>query len=248
MNDATAARESADYRTARDRLLAHEIALRQQTEAVAEERRRLPPGPPVPEDYTFRRFTSGELVKLSELFGASDSLLVYCFMYPRHGQDTREMAAEGETATLPRNAQPCPSCTTLLDQLDPAAMQFAAAGGRFVVAADTTPENLAMTARDRGWRHLELLSSQGTRFKADHSAIGTDGQQKPMMLAFSRDAEGAVRLAWSSELVNAPSDPGQDHRATGTLDTFWNMFYLTRSGRPDFQEQLQYGCCPVRME
>lgn len=243
MNEAIAARESASYRAARNRLLEEEIALRRMTEAVADHRRRLPPGPPVPEDYILRRAGSGARVRFSELFGDGDALLVYCYMYPRHRQDTRDAAAAGETAALPRDEQPCPSCTTLLDQLDPASKPFAAAGGRFVIAADTSPDHLARTARDRGWRHLELLSSQGTRLKADHGAIDEDGQQKPMMLSFRRDADGTLRLAWRSELVDAPSEPGQDHRATGTLDTFWNLFDLTPGGRPDFQEQLQYGCC-----
>ncbi|KQP23315.1 DUF899 family protein [Pseudorhodoferax sp. Leaf267] len=91
------------------------------------------------------------------LFGESDALPVYCYMYPRHRQDPRDAAATGETAALPREEQPCPSCTTLLDQLDPAVHAFAAAGGRFVVAADTSPENLAKTFCDLGWRHLELV-------------------------------------------------------------------------------------------
>ena len=41
----------------------------------------------------------------------------------------------------------------------------------------------------------------------------------------------------------APTDPGQDQRAAGTLEPFWNMFDLTPGGRPDFEEQLQYDCC-----
>jgi predicted dithiol-disulfide oxidoreductase (DUF899 family) len=43
--------ESAEYREARDRLLAAEIELRRQIEAVAAARRDLPPGGEVPEDY-----------------------------------------------------------------------------------------------------------------------------------------------------------------------------------------------------
>ena len=43
--------ESAEYREARDRLLAAEIELRRQIEAVAAARRDLPPGGEVPEEY-----------------------------------------------------------------------------------------------------------------------------------------------------------------------------------------------------
>jgi len=43
--------ESAEYRAARNRLLDQEIELRRAMEAVAEARRRLPPGGVVPQDY-----------------------------------------------------------------------------------------------------------------------------------------------------------------------------------------------------
>jgi len=47
--------ESAEYRTARNALLDTEIALRRQLEAVAAQRRALPPGGEGPEDYIFER-------------------------------------------------------------------------------------------------------------------------------------------------------------------------------------------------
>ena len=46
--------ESAEYRAARNRLLDQEIELRRGMEAVADARRRLPPGGVVPEDYAFQ--------------------------------------------------------------------------------------------------------------------------------------------------------------------------------------------------
>src|SRR5260370_20091170 len=46
--------ESAEYRAARNRLLDQEIELRRAMEAVADARRRLPPGGGVPEDYGFQ--------------------------------------------------------------------------------------------------------------------------------------------------------------------------------------------------
>ena len=45
--------ESAEYRSARDRLLQREVELRRAMEAVAVERRQLPPGGVVPESYVF---------------------------------------------------------------------------------------------------------------------------------------------------------------------------------------------------
>jgi predicted dithiol-disulfide oxidoreductase (DUF899 family) len=46
--------ESHEYRVARERLLEQEIELRRTMEAVAAERRDLPPGGAVPEDYVFQ--------------------------------------------------------------------------------------------------------------------------------------------------------------------------------------------------
>ena len=71
--------ESAEYREARNALLDAEIALRRQTEAVAEMRRALPPGGEVPEDFVFERIGADfrpESVRLSELFGDFPSILV----------------------------------------------------------------------------------------------------------------------------------------------------------------------------
>ena len=45
--------ETADYRRARNRLLKSEVDLRRQIESVAAQRRKLPLGGVVPEDYVF---------------------------------------------------------------------------------------------------------------------------------------------------------------------------------------------------
>ncbi|HEY3069179.1 MAG TPA: DUF899 family protein, partial [Gaiellaceae bacterium] len=79
--------ESAEYRAARDRLLAQEIELRRTMEAVAAARRKLPAGGVVPEDYVFQGVGADGAptdVKLSELFEPDrDSLVIYSFMFPR---------------------------------------------------------------------------------------------------------------------------------------------------------------------
>jgi predicted dithiol-disulfide oxidoreductase (DUF899 family) len=164
-------------------------------------------------------------------------------MFPRHCCDLREPAHSGETSKLPVEEQPCPSCTGLLDQLDGAAPHFVAGGGNFAVVANTSLANLLGVARDRGWKNLRLLSSAGNSFKQDYHAEGADKQQEPMTLVFKRDEDGTIRLFWASEMLWAGSDPGQHHRAAGTIEPFWNMFDLTPGGRPDFDEQLQYECC-----
>ncbi len=244
MSAITFPNETAAYRLARDRLLDQEIALRRQMEAVAEERRALPPGGEVKEDYVFRGLSADGHpadILLSQLFRpGTDTLLIYNYMFPRHSHDTRDPAKTGETAKLPKADQPCPSCTGLIDQLDGAAAHYEAAGRNFAVVANTALDRLLAVARDRDWKHVRLLSSLGSHFKRDYHAEGEDGEQQPTTLVFERDPGGVVRLFWASELLYAPSDPGQDPRAAGTLEPLWNMFDLGRRGRPDFDEQLQY--------
>ncbi|RUU49870.1 DUF899 family protein, partial [Mesorhizobium sp. M2C.T.Ca.TU.002.02.1.1] len=63
--------ESANYRTAREKLLKKEIELRRAMEAVAEARRALPPGGLVPQHYVFDALgdqNQPAKVKLSDLF------------------------------------------------------------------------------------------------------------------------------------------------------------------------------------
>src|SRR3546814_3613188 len=70
--------ESSAYREARDALLDAEIALRRQTEVVAEMRRTLPPGGEVPEDYVFERIGANfrpTKVRLSELLDRKSTRL-----------------------------------------------------------------------------------------------------------------------------------------------------------------------------
>jgi predicted dithiol-disulfide oxidoreductase (DUF899 family) len=76
--------ESPEYRTARNALLDDEIALRAQIEAVAAKRRALPLGGEIPKDYVFERIGTTHMpeeVKMSELFGPHDTLILYSFMY-----------------------------------------------------------------------------------------------------------------------------------------------------------------------
>ena len=71
--------ESADYRAARQALLAEEIELRRQIERVARLRRALPPGGPVTGDYRFE--TEDGPSDLAGLFGDKDTLVVYNYMF-----------------------------------------------------------------------------------------------------------------------------------------------------------------------
>jgi predicted dithiol-disulfide oxidoreductase (DUF899 family) len=236
--------ESAAYRAARDHLLAKEIELRRAMEAVSVLRRELPPGGLIPEDYVFDGLGpdgAPAKLKLSELFApGKDSLVVYNFMFPRYPKDDRPGPAEGATARLKLEEGPCPSCVAFLDALDGAVKHVDGAGFNFVVIAKAPLDRLTTFAKERGWRNLRLLSAAGNSFKRDYLAETPEGFQMPMVTVFHRDGS-EIRHFWSSEMLYAPADPGQDPRHAGTIEPSWNIFDLTREGRPsDWQEQLEY--------
>jgi predicted dithiol-disulfide oxidoreductase (DUF899 family) len=234
--------ESAEYRAARDRLLELEIDLRRTMEAVAEARRRLPPGGVVSEDYAFQGSGPDGAptdVRMSELFDSDkDSLVIYNFMFPRTYGGDRPGPATGETAQLPLEEGPCPSCVALLDQLDGAVIH-ASRWINFAVVAKAPLPRLLTWSRERGWRNLRLLSSAANTFNRDYHGETADGSQIPMLNVFHRDGQ-TIRHFWGAELTYAPMDPGQDHRSVGTLEPLWNLFDLTPEGRPDWDEQLDY--------
>src|SRR3979490_2943471 len=144
--------ESTEYRAARNALLDDETALRAQIEAVAAKRRALPLGGEVPEDYVFERIrktSMPENVKMSELFGPHDTLILYSFMYG------------------PERELPCPGCTHLLDGLDGAARHVGERAALHIVAKSPIAR-LAAWAHQRGWEHLSLLSAAGNSYDADY--------------------------------------------------------------------------------
>jgi predicted dithiol-disulfide oxidoreductase (DUF899 family) len=244
-NDVRLPNENSDYRRARDALLAEEIELKRHMERVAAQRRTLPPGGLVPEDYVFDApgpDGRAAKVKLSQLFApGKETLVTYSFMFPRHPKDDRPGPTDGATARLKREDSPCPSCTAFLDSLDGAVPHVEAAGFNFVVIAEAPLDRLLAFAKDRQWKSLRLLSSAGNRFKRDYRALTPEGHQEPMMAVFQRAGDG-IRHFWSSEMSYAAPDPGQDSRHNGTIEPLWNIFDLTPEGRPQhWREQLQYG-------
>jgi predicted dithiol-disulfide oxidoreductase (DUF899 family) len=235
--------ESQEYRAARDRLLEEEAELRRAMEAVAAARRALPPGGRVPEDYVFHGAGPDGApadVRLSELFEpGKESLALYSFMFPRDPGDPTPGPPGGETSRLPLADGPCPSCTALLDQLDGAADHVTQHLNFAVVAKAPLPPVLTF-ARERGWRRLRLLSSAGNSYNTDYFAETAGGVQRPMLTVFHMDGD-VIRHFWSSELLNAPTDPGQEPRHVGTLEPLWNLFDLTPEGRPaNWVEQFSY--------
>ena len=238
--------ETQAYRSARSALLRRELALRREMEAIAVELRALPPGGEVPEDYSFDCIGADgapATVRLSELFRDGDSLMLYHYMFPRHAGDRRPGPTTGAMAQVPLAEGPCPSCTALIDLWDGTIPHFEGLGGNLAVVAKAPIERVAAFARDKGWKHIRLLSAANNSFKRDYHGEDADGQQAPIMTVFKRWPDGTIRLHWASELLFEPADPGQDMRHLGTVEPLWTLFDLTPGGRPNAGEQFEYGCC-----
>jgi predicted dithiol-disulfide oxidoreductase (DUF899 family) len=186
------------------------MKLRRQIEAVAAERRKLPLGGAVKEDYVFD--SADGPVAMSSLFAdGKDTLLVYSYMYG------------------PQMAAPCVSCTSILDALDGEAPHVVQRVNLAVVARSPIDRILEFT-RPRGWRHVQLLSSASNSYNRDYHGETENGAQMPMMNVFVR-RNGRIYHTYGTELLFAPSDRGQDGRHVDSFWPLWNLFDLTPEGR-----------------
>jgi predicted dithiol-disulfide oxidoreductase (DUF899 family) len=226
--------ESAEYRAARNALLTEEMELRRQIECVAAQRRALPAGGTIPEDYQFDG-DDGK-VKLSALFApGKDTLAIYSFMYG------------------PERERPCPGCTHFLDGLNGEAEHILQRINLAVVAKSPLPRILAF-AQERGWRRLRLLSTAGNSYDrayfGDSSGLSATIREQqdfkagvewdmPMLNVFHRDG-GAIRHFWGSEVLYVPPESGQEYRHNDALDPLWNMLDLAPEGRGNFHPKLSY--------
>lgn len=220
--------ESKAYRAARNELLEAEMKLRREMEGVAALRRKLPPGGPVPEDYEFEEGGADladtetvRRVRMSELFQRDASLVVYSYMYG------------------PAMAKACPSCTSILDALD-RTVQHAGQRVNVVVVAKSPIQRIRAIARERGWRNLRLLSSAGNSYNRDYRGENAEGSQRPALNVFARKG-GNIHHTWCSELMFAPSEPGQDPRHVDVMWPLWNLLDVTPEGRgTDWRPRLAY--------
>lgn len=211
--------EGKKYRAARDKLLQAELALRRQIEKVAAQRRKLPVGGELPQDYLFE----GERgpVRLSQLFEKGGTLVAYSFMYG------------------PKMPKPCPMCTSIIDGLNGNAMHIAQRTN-LVIIAKSPLERILEFARGRGWSNLRFVSSEKNTYNRDYHGEDEKGAQWPMLNVFHRE-NGAIRHTWGSELLGAKEDPGQNARHVDLLWPLWNVLDFTPEGRgKDWYPKLSY--------
>jgi predicted dithiol-disulfide oxidoreductase (DUF899 family) len=216
--------ESAEYRQARTALLEQEIELRRHIERVAAQRRALPSGAIVPENYRF----DGENgpVTLSEMFGDKDTLVTYNWMYG------------------PQRKSSCPMCTSLLGALDgemPDILQRVS----FAVIARSPIQRMLAFKHERGWRHLRLYSSGGNNFNRDYADEASDDGDNAGFNVFTR-SNGEVRHFYGDEMGFETADPGQDPRGAPDLMPIWTLLDLTPGGRgTDWYPELAYPTTPA---
>ncbi len=201
--------ETPEYRAARDRLLEAELALRRQVEAVAAERRKLPLGGEVPEDYVFEGADGP--VRLSELFGDQPTLILYNYMFG------------------PAMERPCPMCTSLLGAIDGNARLAGQRVAMAVVARSPIARVLGF-ASERGWHHLRLVSSAGNTFNRDYHGEEPDGDQNPILNVFVR-RDGRIHHFYATEALWTDPGDGLDPRHVDLLWPLWNLLDLTPEGR-----------------
>ena len=199
--------ESREYRQSRNALLADEIELRRHIERVAALRRSLPPGGVVPEDYAFEGPNGA--VRLSQLFGDKDTLVIYSMMFGPQ----RELA--------------CPMCTAMLTSWDGTARNL-----RERVA-------LAATARspiERLHDFKKNVAGRTCRCTPIPTATIPEPTSAPKMATSPASASSLAEMAqgrhfWSGEMSGERADPGQDPRGATDLDPLWTILELTPAGR-----------------
>lgn len=223
--------QSDAYREQRRRVLDAERAMRNQREETAALRRSLPAGPAV-DDYTLREAQPdrGRTVRLSELFGDSDTLVMYNMMYG------------------PGWDEACPMCSMWLDGLNGVA-QHVRQRASFVVVAKADADKLRQWAELRGWGRLRMLSSRESTFNHDLGFEDDDDNvQLPGVSVFTRDSDGTIRLFYTgqAELAEDDARPYEgDPRGIDSLSPVWNMFDLLPGGRGDWYPDNRY---PVAQE
>jgi predicted dithiol-disulfide oxidoreductase (DUF899 family) len=207
--------ESAEYRAAREALLKAELELKLKTEEVAALRRRLPAGGKVPQDYVFqeRAGTKTRKVRLSELFGDKDTLVLYSFMYG------------------PKMKAACPLCTSFLDGLEGQAHHITQSVA-LAVTAKSPIARIREHAKKRGWKRLRLVSDAGSTYHKDYLGETDNGDQQPMMNVFVK-RDGQVFHFWGSEILWASdrAKDGLDSRHIDLMWPLWNVLDLTPGGR-----------------
>ena len=210
--------ESVEYRAARNALLVEEIELRRQLERVAAQRRALPAGGEIPQD--FELVGESGAVRLSSLFGNKDTLLVYSMMYG------------------PQRKAPCPMCTSFLSGWNGVAVNLKERVA-IAVTARSPIERLVEYKKQREFANLPFFADMTGEYTRTY--VNAEDADVPGFSVFTRQ-DGKIRHFYSGEMSGEMADPGQDPRGGPDLDSLWLLLDLTPEGRgKDWDPKLDYG-------
>lgn len=163
--------ESAEYRRAREALLAEEIELRRHIERVAEQRRKLPPGGEVTRRYAFEG--EGGKVTLADLFGDKETLVIYSYMFG------------------PQRERPCPSCTSYMSTWKRSCPTSSSAWRLSLPRAHRSSVSLQRRRRAAG------RSTKSFRILQATTPATTSAPRTPMLPAITCSCAGTARSATS---------------------------------------------------
>jgi predicted dithiol-disulfide oxidoreductase (DUF899 family) len=211
---------SAEYRKAREALLAEEIEFRRHMTRLTEQRRALPPGPVIEKNYRFKDANGAEL-GLLDLFGKHDALVTYYWMFG------------------PQRERPCPMCTNWLGAVNGNAADIKQRVAFKVLGRSPVPRQIAF-AQERGWRDLDFVQTVGDDYAKDIGVLQSDGSEWAAITVFKRDGD-KVRLFWAAEMTAEMADPGEDPRQAPDVAALWSILDLTPGGRgKDWYPKLNY--------
>jgi predicted dithiol-disulfide oxidoreductase (DUF899 family) len=216
-NTARFPNESLEYRRARNALLAEEIELRRHIERVAAQRRALPPGGEVSQEFEFA--SEAGAVRLSSLFGRKNTLMIYSMMFG------------------PARKTPCPMCTSFLAAWNGIAINLRERCA-ILVTARSHIARLIDYKKQRRFDNLPFVSDLSGDYTRTY--VSPNDLDLPGFSVFNR-RDGTVRHFYSGEMSGAMADPGQDPRGAPDLDPLWLMLDLTPEGRGgDWYPMLDY--------
>jgi predicted dithiol-disulfide oxidoreductase (DUF899 family) len=209
--------ESPAYRAVRNALLAEEIELRRHLERVAAQRRALPPGGPIPQDFEF--IAESGPARLSQLFGNKSTLLIYSMMFG------------------PQRKSPCPSCTSFITSWNGTAVNLRERVA-MAVSARSPIERLREYKQQRGFANIPFLSDTSGDYTRTY--VTADDADIPGFSVFTRDNR-TIRHFYSGEMSFDMADPGQDPRGAPEMDPLWSMLDYIPEGRgTDWYPKLSY--------
>jgi predicted dithiol-disulfide oxidoreductase (DUF899 family) len=216
-NKAQFPNESPEYRKARNALLAEEIELRRHIERVAAMRRAMPLGGEIPEDYTFE--SEKGPVRLSDLFGDKQNLVIYSMMFG------------------PQRQRACPMCTAMLTSWDGTARNLRERVA-LAVTARSPVARLLDFKKERGWQNLQIYSDGKGNYTRTY--VNAEDGDVPGLNIFTRH-NGKIHHFWAGEMSGEMADPGQDPRGAPDADPLWSILDLTPEGRgSDWYPKLEY--------